>query len=186
MNDNYLWDRSGEPDPEVQELEEILGTLRYQPRPLEIPADIRVARKRNFFPLAIAAAIALFVIGAGLWFQFSRTQPSPAIQANRGSQFKPTEVQTPPIDPPKQLAASNESEQATPPREQPKKTLVANNKHRETRVRSRAPELTAQELAEKEQVLTALRLVSAKLNLAQRKVQGLPQRNIFRNQNKIG
>ncbi|MGZ8846210.1 MAG: hypothetical protein ACXW3C_07075, partial [Pyrinomonadaceae bacterium] len=103
-------------------------------------------------------------------------------QATRDSQFKPTEVQTPPIDPPKQLAASNESEQATPPREQPKKTLVANNKHRATR----APALTPEELAEKEQVLTALRLVSAKLNLAQRKVQGLPQRNIFRNQNRIG
>lgn len=25
MEDNYLWDRSGKPDPEVQELEEILG-----------------------------------------------------------------------------------------------------------------------------------------------------------------
>ena len=37
MNDDYLWDKSGEPDPEVQKLEEILGTLRYQPRPLNLP-----------------------------------------------------------------------------------------------------------------------------------------------------
>ena len=35
MNDDYLWDRTGEPDPEIQELEEVLGTLRYQPQPLE-------------------------------------------------------------------------------------------------------------------------------------------------------
>ena len=34
---DYLWDKTGEPDPEVQQLEEILSTLRYQPRPLEIP-----------------------------------------------------------------------------------------------------------------------------------------------------
>ena len=186
MNDNYLWDRSGEPDPEVQELEEILGTLRYQPRPLEIPADIRIARKRNFFPLAIAAAIALVVIGAGLWFQFSRSQPSNALQANRGTQLKPSEVQSPPVPSPKQLITSGGPEKLNPPRQQPKKMLVASNRHRETRIKSRAPELTPEELAEKEQVLTALRLVSAKLNLAQRKVQGLPQRNIFRNQNKIG
>ena len=34
MNDDYLWDRTGEPDPEIQQLEEVLGTLRYQPRAL--------------------------------------------------------------------------------------------------------------------------------------------------------
>ena len=28
MNDNYLWDGSGEPDAEVQHLEEILGSDR--------------------------------------------------------------------------------------------------------------------------------------------------------------
>ncbi len=48
------------------------------------------------------------------------------------------------------------------------------------------PELTPAELAEKEQVLVALRLVSAKLNVAQRKAQGLPAPNSIRNQHKIG
>ena len=43
MNDDYLWDKSGQPDPEIQQLEEILGTLRYQPRPLEIPAACEAA-----------------------------------------------------------------------------------------------------------------------------------------------
>jgi hypothetical protein len=45
--------------------------------------------------------------------------------------------------------------------------------------------LTEEELAQKEQVLVALRLVSAKLNFAQRKAQGLPQVNAIRN-HKIG
>lgn len=185
MNDNYLWDRTGEPDPEIQELEEILGTLRYQPRPLEIPADIRVAKKRNYFPMAIAAALAFFVIASGLWFQFRRSQSAPEALANRSSETEKPKVQTPPITPPDQMVTSRGPDQVTRPARQPKRVLVA-AKHREPRVESRTPALTPEELAEKEQVLIALRLVSAKLNLAQRKVQGLPQRNIFRNQNKIG
>lgn len=182
MNDKYLWDRTGEPDPEIQELEEILGTLRYQPRPLEIPADIRVARKRNLFPIAIAASIAIMIIGAALWFQFWRSPSTIGIQANQNTPVGVTPgAQTPPLES-RQLATSGGPEQAAPERRQPERMLLANNKHRATR----APALTPQELADKEQVLLALRLVSAKLNLAQRKVQGLPQRNIFRNQNRIG
>jgi hypothetical protein len=50
----------------------------------------------------------------------------------------------------------------------------------------REPQLTPQELAEKEQLLVALRLVSAKLNVAQRRTQGTPQLNPIRNQHKIG
>jgi hypothetical protein len=41
-------------------------------------------------------------------------------------------------------------------------------------------------LAEKEQLLIALRLVSAKLNLAQRRTQVAPQPDTIRNQRKIG
>ena len=67
---------------------------------------------------------------------------------------------------------------------EPARTFVAQNKARDTAIRP--PTLTPQELAEKEQVLLALRLVSAKLNLAQRKTQGVPQLNIIRNQHKIG
>ena len=42
IDGDYLWDKTGEPDPEIQQLEEILGTLRYQPRPLEIPEEIQI------------------------------------------------------------------------------------------------------------------------------------------------
>ncbi len=47
MNDDYLWDRTGEPDPEIQQLEQALGTLRHQPQRFEIPASLMVARKRS-------------------------------------------------------------------------------------------------------------------------------------------
>src|SRR6185295_11231166 len=76
---DYLWDRSGEPDPEVQQLEAILGTLRYQPRALEIPAGIQVGRERRFFRssaprVAIAAAIAALLLGIGLFLGLQRLQ----------------------------------------------------------------------------------------------------------------
>src|ERR1700682_5394168 len=52
MKDDYLWDRSGEPDPEVQKLETALGRYRQnQPAPsFEKIADIRPAKQhRSFF-----------------------------------------------------------------------------------------------------------------------------------------
>src|SRR6187431_1599187 len=81
----YLWDKTGEPDPEIQELEEILGALRYQPRPLQIPANVQVGGKRNFFrvhapSLAIAATIAMLLLGLGLWLGLQRWQRNQAVQ----------------------------------------------------------------------------------------------------------
>src|SRR5258705_8680962 len=79
---DYLWDKTGEPDSEIQQLEEILGTLRYQPRPLEIPAGLHVGRELSFFrshaaPLAIAATVAMLLLGLGLWLGLQRLQRSP-------------------------------------------------------------------------------------------------------------
>src|SRR5437016_7334924 len=191
MNDNYLWDRSGEPDLDVQNLEETLGTLRYQPRPLEIPNDVRLKVNRPLFTkLAIAAAIGLIAIALGLWVNFNRPRTVPAVEAKRDSQTdqkrNAPQPQIAPNDNPPPLAVVKDP---TPTKIQkrhrePARTLVAQNKSRDTAVRPST--LTPQELAEKEQVLLALRLVSAKLNLAQRKSQGLPQPNIIRNQHKIG
>jgi hypothetical protein len=188
MEDNYLWDRSGEPDPEVQELEEILGTLRYQPRPLEIPQDIRVNRRRNFYPaMAIAATIALLAVLFGLWVSFNQRQAPAPIQAKQNDQNKAVPTQVTNDDPvtPGPVVVSSPRQQETPKRESPR-NLLARNRSRATRTPVRQTELTVEELAEKEQVLVALRLVSAKLNLAQRKTQGAPQHNVIRNQHKIG
>ena len=44
MKEDYLWDKTGDPDPEIQQLEEILGTLRYEPKPLELPQDLTPRR----------------------------------------------------------------------------------------------------------------------------------------------
>ena len=191
MNDNYLWDRSGEPDPEIQNLEEILGTLRYQPRTLEIPDDVQVGRRRNLSPaMAIAAGIALLAVLLGLWLSFSRRQ-APAIEVrtvppvtqpvNPATPMTNHDGQTPiatVVKRPKQIGTQKQ-------REAPR-NLQARNLNSFTPTVIRQSELTPDELAEKQQVLVALRLVSAKLNLAQRRTQGAPQLNQIRNQHKIG
>ncbi|HET9531196.1 MAG TPA: hypothetical protein VFQ92_12640 [Blastocatellia bacterium] len=63
MSDDYLWDGSGEPDPEIEKLERLLGKYRYQPKPVAMPV-----RPRRFFDrrLAVAAAIILVAL-AGIW-----------------------------------------------------------------------------------------------------------------------
>ena len=182
MNYDYLWDRSGEADPEVQQLEEILGTLRYQPRPLEIPNNVRLKGSRPFFTkLAIAAAIGLVAVALGLWVNFNRHHTVPSDETRRDAQIdQKSNTPQPQIAVAKNPTPTNiQKRHREPPR-----AIGAQNKARDTVVLQ--PTLTPQELAEKEQVLLALRLVSAKLNLAQRKTQGLPQLNIIRNQHKIG
>lgn len=189
MEDNYLWDRSGEPDPQIKELEAILGTLRYQPRPLEIPQHIRPGHRRNFFPaMAIAATIALFAVLLGLWFSFNRSQ-APSLKATRDKQID-QQVATPqPQDKPNdtsQTLVQSPTPKAIQKRNEAPRNALAVYRTRPSRTLIRQPQLTPEELADKEQVLVALRLVSAKLNLAQRRAQGVPQLNTIRNQHKIG
>ena len=188
MNNNYLWNRSGEIDLDIQELEETLGTLRYQPEPLQIPASLQIGQRRSFYPLmAIAASIALVAIALGLWFAFSNRQATVPTEARQKSQPAPKQIekqQTPQNDQPRQAAVSPGV-----------KPSITHKRHREParnlvvqyKVRPSAPlKLTPAELVEREQVLVALRLVSFKLNVAQRRTQGLPAPNSIRNQHKIG
>ena len=71
MKDDYLWDGSGEPDPEVQKLEKTLGRYRHnQPAPQfdQVAETPKVKRPWNFFHLsweyrlgAVAASLLLAV-----------------------------------------------------------------------------------------------------------------------------
>jgi hypothetical protein len=77
---DYLWDKTGEPDADVEQLENLLGALKYQPRPLEIPASAMPtaasARPSMFFSrprLAIAASLLLTLL-AGTWFVTRQTK----------------------------------------------------------------------------------------------------------------
>jgi hypothetical protein len=61
VNDDYLWDRSGEPDPEIQRLETLLGRYRY-----EVPVQAPLREKRPFRLVTLAAAAVLMVVAGGL------------------------------------------------------------------------------------------------------------------------
>jgi hypothetical protein len=69
MNDDYLWDGSGEPDAEIQRLEALLSPLRYdEPLNTGDVVDIGAARsKRQRLLTYAAAAVVVLGIGVGVW-----------------------------------------------------------------------------------------------------------------------
>jgi len=178
MNEDYLWDKSGEPDPEIQQLEEILRPLRYQPRPFALPANLAVHRRRRYFSmLAIAATVLLALVAAGLWFRLHSRDKSQPQQANVTNPQPALEQ--------KKTSADALVKNRTPA---PAASLIAaNNKHRNRSafavLRRRKRE---EALAAKEQLMFALRLASEKLNLAQRKTQGATPANQIKNQHRLG
>ena len=75
MNDDYLWDGSGEPDPEIQKLETSLGRYRHnQPAPsFDQVTETRPAKQRwSFFGLRwsyqLGAVAAILVLAAAMFF----------------------------------------------------------------------------------------------------------------------
>jgi hypothetical protein len=180
MNDDYLWDKTGEPDPQIQELEEILGTLRHKPQPLAIPADLLVTRRRSYRPLvAIAAALLFAVLAVGLWLSFQRNDV--AVPYNTKVEERKTSPATP--DSPKdgnESAAPTPRLVETPARKQ--NALTASHKPRRVVV-PKVDRRDEEAREAKAQLMIAFRLASEKLSLVQRKTQPPSQ---IRNQHKVG
>ena len=204
MKDDYLWDRTGEPDPDIQQLEEILSTLRYQPQPLEIPAGLKVGSERSFFRrlaprLAVAATIVMLLLGLGLWLglqRLQRSQPQQIVKNPDTPQVKPNTVakSSPDENPNSPLAELSPEPKRKridePRRHRVNQTLAAGNTNRGRNAAVNNQQLTAQQLQEgeaaKDKLMLALRVASAKLNFAQKKTQDLNQREPVHNQHKIG
>jgi hypothetical protein len=76
MSDDYLWDSSGKPDPDVQRLEELLARYRHTPSAPQFPAAVKpMPRKvRYWVPLLAAAAVVLLAV---TW-RFAITPEAPA------------------------------------------------------------------------------------------------------------
>ncbi len=76
MNDDYLWDGSGTPDPEIQRLESLLAEFRHVDRPLVLPSETPVASSRPrglllqmpWLPRLATAAVILFAVALGIFF----------------------------------------------------------------------------------------------------------------------
>lgn len=178
MNDDYLWDKTGEPDPEIMELEQILGTLKYQPKPLELPKDVPVRRRPNYFAwIAIAASVLLAIIAGSIWLRVrtnheaSRPQEAKVVPPTRVEEKVPVPAGT------------------VEPKPQPvtREGVVAVHKHRP---RPSAPVLSKQEreeaLVAKEQLMLALRLTTEKLSLVHKKTQTINPANQIKNQHRVG
>lgn len=187
MKDDYLWDRSGQPDPDIQQLEDILGELRYQPRPLEIPRAGQSSRNRY---LAIAAAVAMVVLGLGLWLGTQRQSPS-NVTAEKPQESKKEVAAANPIDEKKRstLSVRNNTPVEVEVNKDAQPRPRAVNSRRPRHIIT-TPQMTAEEVAEareaKERLMLALRLASSKLNYAQKKTQGSSPTNQIHNQHKIG
>jgi len=194
---DYLWDRSGEPDEEIQKLEEILVPLSYQPRPLIIPATVVPGRRHRLVPaLTIAATLLLAALALGLWFSVKRDQAVQPLKAELPPAHNLASKDPLPFSSPEESKVI-----ARPPIESPQfgprmphRQLVARRERRKPIERQTAPETIATRTTEakaseaegeaaKEQLMTALRLVSTKLNHAQKRTQG---GHLIRNQHKVG
>jgi uncharacterized membrane protein len=178
MNEEYLWDKSGDPDPEIQQLEDILGGLRYQPIPLELPTDVQPRRRNHYLPLLAIAATLLIALLAGVaWLRLQSPAPEKKLEAVNEQPSVPSSSPSPEVfvpDKPEKVV-----HQSTQPRH---RELVATNVTHRSKPN---PVPSKEALLAKEQLMSALRLASEKLNLAQRKAQG-PTPNQIRNQHKIG
>jgi hypothetical protein len=82
MKDDYLWDGSGEPDPDVEQLEKLLGSYRYQARPLDARFEQQLIARRPFFWVRYAAAAAIILMAlAGAWLLMPGHLPASEMQA---------------------------------------------------------------------------------------------------------
>src|SRR5258708_1170074 len=81
MNDDYLWDKSGDPEPEIQRFEALLAPLAYRPS-----RQFRHPRRRWPIAIGIAAAVTVVAGAAWIWLASRPTGPSWQVVALNGPQ----------------------------------------------------------------------------------------------------
>lgn len=186
MKDDYLWDRTGEPDPDVQSLESILGNLRHKGKAPEMPAPkdlctMSASRPKIFFkPLLAAAAVLLMMLTAlSLWLVINRARGQQSAQPQTAREGAPPapkqsfvpespgpqkEVVTPEQDGVKQLTASDN------PVQRQRRSKLSQRENRSARERENREESVEGRIA-KERLIKALQITSSTLNFAQKKTR---------------
>ena len=203
MNEDYLWDKSGEPDPEIERLESTLGSLRYKrpATPLPLPASSRWSFRFSLPPTALAAAavLLLLLLAGGLWLGLRRsnsTEGKNTLANSSQPAEKPQEQQVfsgprpplgsgNPVEDKFVASGGNNSGITAPVLNAPRKPFVRRSfKTRNTRqLTARQSKVKAapsrEQLARegeqaKAQLIMALHIASDKLNAVQKKINNNP------------
>ena len=83
---DYLWDGSGQPDPEIVRLETVLGPLRHQGSAPELPSRRSIRSRRTVWIIgALSSAAAVLLIGAIGWYASTILRSGWRVQPIAGS-----------------------------------------------------------------------------------------------------
>ena len=198
MREDYLWDKTGAIDPEIERLENALAVFRYQEtEPPALPAKIipfeRKAPPRSFFRLAFpafAACAAFVIVCAGIWFQFlnksievaNDTADTTAPQiiekvSNEIPVSKPDDSIVKKIESPKQSVDRNvvKIKRNVP-------AIARQNKLTAQIIEAKKPavKLTKEEKYAYSQLMLALSITSSKFKMVKDKVENVEEENAVR------
>jgi hypothetical protein len=197
MNEDYLWDKSGEPDPDIEQLENTLGRLRFKRpvEPLPLPQTERWSFRQSFSPaLAIAATLLILILAGGIWLGLRRsssTGNTKAVARETAPEEKHIEKSVSGPRPPlgsgnptddKLADGGNRQEIVAPepvmPRNQlprrfygPRQLMVRRS---DVKVSPQREQLAREGEQAKAQLILALHITSDKLNTVQKKIQANP------------
>ncbi|HEX8142020.1 MAG TPA: hypothetical protein VF553_05450 [Pyrinomonadaceae bacterium] len=181
MRDEYLWDRSGEPDPEIERLERTLQGLRHQSKPLALP--VAHPRRQIFHGWAAAAAVALLVLAGGVWVALRRADDTQAqrlalvrpVPGSLSALYRTADTFTLALDEEmnKRVASREASpvERVSRPRRLFEERRVPSVFVSRATPRRKDDRFTSEGERAKERLMLALHFASSKLNLVQRKIQ---------------
>jgi len=198
MNEDYLWDKSGEPDPDIEQLEQTLGSLRFKRpvEPLPLPATQGWSFRLSFSPmLAAAAAFLILILAGGIWLNLRRSNSTEganplstksATEEKRGEEQRRASGPRPPLGSGNPIEnqtadAADNSNAVAPESVLPRKQQLPRpfSGGRQLTARHRDPKVSTQraQLARREgelakaQLIMALHIASDKLNTVQKKIQ---------------
>jgi hypothetical protein len=202
MNEDYLWDKSGDPDPDIERLEKTLGSMRYKrpAEPLPLPATTRTPFRLSFTSpaFAIAATLVILVLAGGLWFGLRRSESTQEQSTVAAPQEKQSQQQIvsgprPPLDPIKptdnkvaqakdKLAAaqSNSGKRRNKTARYSSGTaqqVLARRHEPNPSERARREQIAREGEKAKAQLIMALHITSQKLNTVQKKMQTNQERS---------
>ncbi|HVF47621.1 MAG TPA: hypothetical protein VNA17_08660 [Pyrinomonadaceae bacterium] len=180
MNEEYLWDKTGD-DAEIESLEAQLAVFRYEPTASPALAENSPASTKSYrapWALGFAFAAMAVVAGVSLWSMLpSVDQESEVAVADAISGDGPAAVEAEPpvaeVVRPHVFTEMPSAEKVQPKTyTQAKRSRKVAETRSAVRVKQHPVELTPEERAAYDQVVLALSITSSKLKMVQDKVNG--------------